>query len=295
MRHRLEYFGLRLAQLILAVLPREWAYRLADALAYLAEHGVGIRREVVLENLERAFPDASKQRHLEITTDCYRFYSRALVDLFRVDDVLAHDELSFEGWDQVIDHQGSGAILASAHLGHQELGAMKMGEELGQFTIYADQQRNPYTDEYINRIRREHNVTAVSGAGGVRTLTRRVDEGQVVGIAGDQRPRNQPVEVPFFGHLVKNTRVLSFVARKSQAPVLPSVFVREGEWSWRLRVGRALPASTEEVTSDNMDELLKQYNRWLEDEIKNYPEQYFWFHRRWKDSTPISGEGTESP
>jgi len=287
MKKKIEFLAIWLVVTGIHMMPLNMSRHFADFIAYIVRDVLRIRRSVVDENLRRAFPDWEDERRERVSNECYRFFARAAVDWLKADDVLESESVDITGGDRLDRLSKEGGILVTGHLGYWELSAILVVRRIGRITVYADRQSNPHSERLIERQRNRHGVQTASGSTGVRRLAKDVNAGGVIGIVGDQRPRNQPEYVPFFGSLVRNTRVLSFVARITQSKVLPLSVRRSSFNRLEFRIEKPLPASLERVTKENRSRLLTQYNRWLEKRIPETPEQYFWLHRRWKNSRPI--------
>lgn len=288
MKKQLETLTVKSIIPLLRSLPLPVARSTGASVGWLLCEVLGIRHDVMRSNIKRVFPDLPDEDIKDLVCRNYQFFSRAAVDWLRYEDVLKSETLSVTGWENIREIKENGGIIVTGHIGYWELAASQLASRLEDFTVYADRQSNPETDKIIRNLRESRGVYSVNGPNGLRKLVRRVKDGRVVGVIGDQRPRNQHEYVKFFGEEVKNTRILSFVARKTQRPVVPIALVRTGETDVELRVYPALEASKNEVTDENRCELLREYNQWLEERIKEFPRQYFWPHKRWEDCREAS-------
>lgn len=288
---KIEYALIYFIVTIVRLLPLSLARRFADGLAYLIRDLLGIRRETTIENIQRAFPDWSHEQYGTVTRNCYRHFARAGVDWIKMRDVLEQETMEKRGFDLLEKYRGRGGILAGGHFGYWELSAVIIAQKLGKITVYADQQANPGSERLITRLRKRRNIETVTGANGARNLAKRAKSGEIVGIVGDQRPRNQPVKAPFFGYEVLNTRVLPFVARHSNSPVFPGLAYRTGK-KIIVEINEPLPTSLADMTRDNSRQLVTEYNEFLEKRITAHPEQYFWLHNRFKYAEPVETENS---
>ena len=91
----------------------------------------------------------------------------------------------------------------------------------------------------------------------------------------------------FFGRPACTTPGLAFLSAASGAPVIPVFAVRKPDGRHLVIVGDAIEAPPDrgEATIAGYTRL---YTRLLEDTIREYPEQWFWLHRRWK-TRPLPG------
>ncbi|MGM0381589.1 MAG: lysophospholipid acyltransferase family protein [bacterium] len=282
MKKWFEYVPIWIIVQLVRKLPLAGARRLADLLGWILFDLLKIRRQVVLENLRRVFPDRSEEKREEIAAGCYRFFARGGVEWLKSKTVLEQEKIPVEGWKKLDRYRREGALIVTGHLGYWELLGALVARRFGDIYVYADEQSNPYSQALIDRMRRSLDVFTGAGVEGIRGLTRQLQENKFGGFVADQRPRGKPAVVPFFGHPVKSTRIPAVVARKTGAPVVPAFALRTGEDEISVRVEDPLPASRGGLKAGEEEELLEEYNRVLEQYITRYPRQYFWLHNRWK-------------
>lgn len=248
---------------------------------------VGIRRDVVEDNYRLAFPNSTQEEQQEALNQCYRFFSRAAVDWFKLDEVFQQETVRESGWEHLRKHREDGAILVSGHFGFWEMAAVHVARRNDGFKVYADEQSNPHSDALINNHRKSMGLEPVTGRSGIKELLQTVHDGGLVGIMGDQRVGGCFHYVPFFGRSVCTSRIIPYLARRTGAPVLPMSMYRRDEVI-QFNLYEPLATSLGTMSANDEVNLLIEYNRWLEGEVRKCPSQYFWFHRRWKNSVPVS-------
>ncbi|MFP4686753.1 MAG: lysophospholipid acyltransferase family protein, partial [bacterium] len=251
----------------------------------------GVRKQVALENLRRAFPDCDFARRYRVANGCYRFYARAAVEWLKTDDVLEKYRIKTNGVERLEKYTESGAVVAAGHIGYWELTGVLLARSFGEIYVYADQQSNPYSQGLIDRMRQKYNIFTYSSASGVRRLVKVLKSGGLVGVVGDQRPRGKSLYIPFFNRYVQNTRIPALLTRSTGAPVLPVFSVRTAPEEITMFVEPPLETSLKPREKQDGVELLREYNSVLERYIREYPRQYFWLHRRWKGARGPSSVG----
>jgi KDO2-lipid IV(A) lauroyltransferase len=287
MNDRIKYGLVYVIVSIIKVLPLKFARKFADGLAWLLNNVFNIRREVVENNLRGAFPDFTDDEITTCRNRCYNFFSRATVDWLKMDKTLRKETVKEEGWKYLKRQKGTGAIVVSGHFGYWELAATKVAQEFKKFTVYADRQTNPHADNLIKDHRRECGLRPVTGLSGVKKLLRELKNGNFIGAMGDQRVGDNFHYVRFFDRAVRTPRIIPYLARQSGCPVIPMSACRKDDHI-KFRLHSPLESSGDSMTEGGEHDLLRDFHAWLENCIRKHPEQYFWFHRRWKDSKPVS-------
>ncbi len=128
-----------------------------------------------------------------------------------------------------------------------------------------------------------------AGLGAVRTLTRALRRGEMIGILPDQDAGSGlGVFVPFFGEPANTMTLLPRLAAQTRALVVIA-------YAERLPRSRGfhvhfVPAS-EEIYSDDIELSAASLNRDIERCVRRRPEQYLWSYKRFR----IRPKGMPSP
>jgi KDO2-lipid IV(A) lauroyltransferase len=114
----------------------------------------------------------------------------------------------------------------------------------------------------------------------------------MVAIVGDQDGDKFGVFAPFFGASASTHVIGELLARRSGSAMTFGVPVRLGPRQNHVKVHMIPPAPAGLSEVQGTAYVLAEYNRLLEDAIRQHPEQWLWMHERWR-SLPfhrLSGE-----
>ncbi len=286
--HGGEYFLLRATMGVLGRVPRGWHPALARGLARVLT-AVPLRRGVVAENLAIAFPEWSEAKRRALVPAVVENTLRLALEvayLRRIDKGELAESVEVEPGlyaEIVAAAKETGFIFAAGHLGNWEWQGAVGTLKLGPMGVIYKPMHNARSDKFLREMReglgmlpfstRERNQRALLGW---------LRGGGVVAILIDQDARREGVFVPFFGREASTAPGMATLALRYGLPVLPAFCVRTGACKFKLVAGewfRPDPAAGREAETMR---LLNHYHRALEAAIREYPEQYFWWHRRWK-------------
>jgi KDO2-lipid IV(A) lauroyltransferase len=90
------------------------------------------------------------------------------------------------------------------------------------------------------------------------------------------------VFVDFFGRKACTTSGLALLARHTEAPVLPFFTSRLPDGKYLLEIGEKVDIISSENREADVLLNTQNFNNVLEEHIRQYPEQWFWVHQRWK-------------
>ena len=283
----LAYLALRSVCLLLMLLPLRLAYFLARCIGWAAFHIFRFRRQVVMDNLAIAFGTEMEQNRLAaLAARAYRHIAMTFIELLiapklrsQVHHVLEPDHVELM---QGLLRQGKGLVTVSGHLGNWELqGAAAATAIKDVLTVAAVQQSNPYIDRFITRRRNAMGMQVAGSKEAMRLLLRALKSKQAIGLVADQNAGRDAVFVDFFGKIAATHPGPAQLALKFGAPLLVCVLVRTGPAQFKM-----LARQVEIKDEDTVETLTRRHVKILEAFIREYPEQYYWLHKRWKTRPP---------
>ncbi len=293
--YRVEFAIFRTALALFTALPRAVALRLG---AWLGElfYLFDVRdRRVALFNLGMAFPDRSVAERRRILRVSCRNLGRVAAEFCHLPHLTAATLSQFvtfadrAAWDRAIAAAAQrGAVIATAHFGNWELLAYVHGLLGHPVTLVHRPMHNPLFDEAITAHRALAGTRSIKKKAAAKDALRALKQHQILVIPSDQNQTlSFGVFVDFFGKPACTTPGAARLAMLTGAPVFPVFLVREGE-SDRHRV-EILPAIEMVSTGDRDADIRTNTQRCsdaVEAMIRRYPEQWIWFHKRWKTRPP---------
>jgi len=171
-----------------------------------------------------------------------------------------------------------GAVLVFGHLGNWELAGGVLAR-LG-FPVTAVAQRQPGADRRLNAMRAGLGTDIVDRRESPRVLLKKLSEGNLLALVADQHATSGAVRLDFLHRPAWTTLGPARLSIAAGVPLLFCALVREGRgYHFHMRSLGApdpAPGETPELA------LTRVWVEALEEAIRAQPEQYFWFHRRWK-------------
>jgi Kdo2-lipid IVA lauroyltransferase/acyltransferase len=173
-------------------------------------------------------------------------------------------------------------VFVSGHLSNWEVmpAAIVFSGVTCQMTYRAA--NNPYIDERIKKSRFRYGVRlfAPKGGDGARELLDAMKRGESVALMNDQK-FNGGVAAPFFGHDSRTAPGPTRLAIRFGAVLQPMSVQRIKGAHFRAVVHDPIvPPSTGDRTAD-IEAGVRMINAFMEERIRERPEEWFWVHRRW--------------
>ncbi len=285
-RNVFEFLLLQTMAAAVRLLPYRLGMGLARLLSFLVFYVLRIRRAVTIENLCRAFPEKSPAECQHLAWRVYRHFGRVAVDFIFLPRLIPRKffrlvTVKNESVLKQAFEKGQGVVLNGPHLGNWEFMAA-VAPLLGYPTrIIVGTQRNNLADRWINRTRLLAGSKIIHVGGAVRKSLEALSRGEVVALLSDQDAGRDGLFVPFFGRKASASVGAALLALKGNAPMVYAQTV----WQNGQYVTEFVEIKTDDLhgpTPENLYELTRRFTEWAEKQIRHFPEQWFWMHRRWK-------------
>lgn len=241
-------------------------------------------RERALSNLQLALPELSEHEREAMTLRVFEHFGIVGTDFLRTErrsneEVLANAE--FENWEAYEEAcQSGGVLIVCAHFGNWErLGQIFAAKGLPISAVARDAD-----DEGLNRdvleLRQKAGMQILPRGNAAIQILKAMKQKLRVGLLPDQNCDES--FYPFFGKLTGTVLGPATLHTRTGAPLLPVFCVRTAPGKYKVIV---LPKIEPlEGYEDKIEAITRAMNLMLEGVIRQYPEQWLWFHDRWKSA-----------
>jgi len=272
-----------LALWLLHFLPLAILAPIGQGVGMLAYAMIPKRRRIARTNLRLCFPELTAVVREKLLRRHFRAFGRAILEsgigwwssperLRRV--------VRMQGTEHADTLKGQPAIAFVPHFVGIELEGMRMSLDYRGAAVYV-RQKDAFVDTFLKR-RRERfpGSRMILRQEGVKSIVMVLRTGQALQLSPDMDlGARDSIFVPFFGVQAATVPALSRIGRLAGARVVPLV-VRQLRWG-RGYEARFYPA-WENFPSGDVRADTRRMNAFLEERIREMPEQYLWTHRRFK-------------
>jgi KDO2-lipid IV(A) lauroyltransferase len=304
LRDHLEY-GLLLSLVRLAGWsPQGFSFAVAKGIATTVFWLGFRRRRITLCNLALAFPEMPAPRRRVLGLAVYHSLGRTFAETLlilsgkwggaEILERVRDPDGVFEELRRLQDEGPGGVMLVTAHFGNWELLAAYYALRGQPLEVIGRPGDNPLIERHMTRKLREcFGNRLLSKEHAARPVMRLLRQGAAVGILADQKVRrSEAVEVCFFGQSALATPAPALLADRGNHPLLFSYLVREADGGYRIVGSRTLfPQEFGGDRKTRLQGLTQAFHSQLEQIIRDYPEQWFWMHNRWRCVAKKRGDG----
>ena len=288
MQNLIEYIFFILFSFLVRVAGLNFSRKGSVILALVFFYLIPIRKKTVIENLSLSFPDFSRQKINKIAFICYRSFAITLIE------ILAIPWLSKNEMEKMIQcenahfikekhDEGKGVILLSAHFGNWEYIALSVSLQIGiPFYVVIKPQRNPYVTRWLEEVRTKWINKVIQSGISIRQVYKEILNKNIVAMVADQRGPSDGLKLDFMGRQALFFTGPAVLAVKTGAPVLYGIPVRQKDYSYRAKIVEISKENLPEDEKGKVTEITIRLKEHLEGFIREFPEQWFWMHKRWK-------------
>ncbi len=287
----LVYLAIRVLICVVQALPIDTGRTLARGLGRLFCNVLRIRADVVDDNLAHAYPKLSPGERQRLTGQMWEHLFLLVLEVVhaprKIHETNWRKYITLRDQDRLVKLLLSDrpTLIITAHFGNFEVAGFVLAI-LG-FPTYtvARTLDNPHLDRFLNRFRGATGQHIIPKKGGYDQIVDVLARGETMTFLADQSAGRKGCWIEFFGRPASAHKAIALLALANEAPMAVCGARRLGR---PLHIELDTPASIdprdcgEEV--ENVRSLTQWYTTRLEEIIRDTPGQYWWLHRRWKDT-----------
>ncbi len=244
-------------------------------------------RRIALKNLRNVYGHEKSESELQdLARRVFEHFGQVAVEFFW----LRHQSqetirlLAPELDDSVLNQayqEGRGAVVITGHFGNWEYLGMRLVANGHPLTVVARDSDSAAQATYINGIRKRGGFGAISKDEPASLMLKTLARNELLGILPDQNTIDKPIFVPFFGRLASTAPGVALLALRARCPVIPGFAVRTPE-GFRIEIMPPLDIPQSGTLDERIWQVTAGYTSVIEKQIRRHPEQWLWFHDRWR-------------
>lgn len=297
LKHRIFVWVVRAIRAVVVIIPYEISFKFVGLLLRIVMPRRPRYWEVATRNVRLAFPDLSEPEVQRFAhRNCYAL-ARLMVDAARIGALSSdwvQEHVEWERYEEYLELRASlgnkGLLIATGHLGSFELVAHAVTSYGHPLHYVARDLKPAFFNEWWCAEREKLGNTVVPREGAYKKILKAVGEGHDLALMIDQNlTRNHAAFVDWFGRPAATTKTLGIVALRHRSTVIVASMAYLGEERYRIQWEHQdfteLYDDPSLSTDEKIFQIIQQCSDVFQDMIRRRPEEWFWFHRRWK-TTP---------
>jgi len=247
-------------------------------------HFIPMRKSVALKNVSMAFPDNSPSENNQLIKNCFRHFGMVLTEFLRLPALNSKNInkiVKIDTQSKQLLESCSGGIILTAHLGNWEYILPAFGLNGISMAAVAQIQKNKKSNTFFNDLRKTGKITILPINTSSGEMLKLLKQGYFLGLASDQNAGRKGTDVPFFGMDVSVPKGAAIFHLKTNSPILVGFCILSPDFTYHLSFKELDVEGLSGNKNEAIVEINRRYSKLLEEEIRENPQQYFWFHRKW--------------
>ncbi|MDR1942334.1 MAG: lysophospholipid acyltransferase family protein [Endomicrobium sp.] len=293
-RRKIYYFAAFLTAKAVLFIPYRFSVSALGSffgmLAYYFSVSASIRAR---RNLKRCFPEKSKSEIRAIAKRVFINQGKNFFELANFPKMDSSFIKSISGIENVhlikeAVKKGKGILFVSAHTGNWEITAAAVADLGIPLNVVAKKIYINELNDMLVDYRNSKNVNVIlkDAPDTAKKLLRALKKGEIIAMLIDQDTKVPGVFVNFFGRNTWTPSGLAVMALRTGAEVLIGVDARVSDLVHKTIVRGPITVEPSGDFDKDVINLTQKASLELEDHIRQYPDQWVWFHERWKTKTP---------
>lgn len=247
-----------------------------------------IRREVVFENIRRAFPDMPSPEINRLARKSLYHMGHGLVEYCYLPFLNSNNvmkKVKFVGQENLdlALKQGKGVCMLSLHMGSGDIGAAGLALYGYPIHILSKEFKIKWLNQMWFGLRSALGIQFIPPRNSSFSVLRAIKDKEIVVFVLDQFS-GPPIGVKthFFGHETGTGMGLTVMAKRTGAPVVLCYDHRNEDGTHTIYCEPEIPFEEKETKEKTLQHMTQVYTDHIEKIVKKHPEQWMWVHRRWK-------------
>ncbi len=283
----IRYFLYHIGRIIFCrLLPKGLSYRItrlmADAHYFLARP----TRRALISNLRVVWGKEKSEKEIRrMARHTFRRFSGYIVDFFyspQINKDNIDDWVTVRGlhhMDQALS-RGKGVVALTAHLGNWELGGITLalkGYPMNAIALGHGERR---ATDIFRKQREAKGIKVIPLGVAIRRCFQALKNNELVAMLGDRDVEGKGIRVEFFGRKAIIPKGPATLALETGAAIVSGFMFKRGD-RYELSIEKPiLPKPTGDRERDILN-LTKECLKIIEKYIRDYPEEWFLYHRMW--------------
>lgn len=289
------YYFVRALIFFANLLPRKVWLAFCGFLGSLAYTFSPKPRERAIVHLGYAFgKEKSIQEIIALSKKAFHALGKNAGELLRAIKVRNLDDLNkilvthgFENFEQA-NAKGKGVIFLTCHLGAFDLQVTNMALRGLKPNIIGTALKDERLNQILVEYRNAYGAIAIERGKETLRMIKALKTGGSIAILIDQDTNVKSCFVDFFGMKAATPVGAAVLAMKTGAAVVPTYVHLANDGLQHMHILPEIPLVISGEEEKDVVTNTQRYTQFIEDVVRQHPEQWVWMHERWKTRPPVT-------
>jgi KDO2-lipid IV(A) lauroyltransferase len=281
-----QYSLLRLMSRIVCLLPYKTVLALGALLGRLYYRLAGRQRRRALAQIQESLNISAGQAEDIVKNLCLNlgrtFLEVMYMPALTPENITQYITIENKHYLTNAVAEGHGVVLLTAHIGNWEWLGAALAMAGFPLTSVIKRQPNDQHTRILNEYRQMVGIEIFArGTAELVGAAKALRKGKILGFVADQDAGGSGVFINFLGKMASTPLGPAVFAKKFKCPVIPAFIVRKPEGGHRVLIYPPLYYRNTDDEAEALYNLTLDMTRITEDTIRQYPDQWLWFQKRW--------------
>ena len=286
-KHILEFSVILLVSVIFKILPLKICYAIMWLIAFFFHRLLSFRRNEAIFRLNYLYKDCFSPKEIKaIAWKSWRNLCFNILEIMRYNK-LSHKSISKMGLSSSLNNlkdkcQNKSVIYATIHMGNWELAGVSLNLIGAPIFSIARPQKNKFVDAYLNRSRGKFGLEVLSNENrSLQKIIKRIKNNESFLILPDVRSSKADKNIFFLNEKAKLGLGAAAFAKACNVEIIPFVIKRKGIFKHEVSIMDSISPSPDIPKKEDISRMMGELMDAFTQEINKYPDQYFWYNKRW--------------
>jgi Kdo2-lipid IVA lauroyltransferase/acyltransferase len=272
------------------LLPRQLWLSFCGGLGKFAGLCAVRARKMAVKHLTMAFGQEKTPKEINrLSFNMFKMLGKNVGDVLRAAHIHTLAELEkvvvmkgFENFETA-DKKGKGVVFVACHLGAFELQITSMALRKLNFMVIGTPLKDKRLNDLMWKYRNRNGTNAVERDKATFPMLKTLKAGGSVALLIDQdTDKVKNTFVNFFGMPAATPIGAALMAIKTGATVMPAFSHLGDDGMQHIEIMPEIPVRITGNEEDDIQYNTQVFTTYIEQRIRQYPEQWLWMHERWK-------------
>tara|TARA_B100000686_G_scaffold336792_1_gene407092 strand:- start:159 stop:1037 length:879 start_codon:yes stop_codon:yes gene_type:complete len=238
---------------------------------------------IAKKNIDIAFPDKGKEWQTKTLKEVWHNFGCIMGEYAHLKEILENRiEVINNNYSKDFFDNNVQNIIVSAHSSNWEIPGMSCRIRSDKISAIVREPNNPLIRYFLKSLRKKYSVNCFSkNMTGTKILIKKFQEGDSIALLADQQ-LSSGINVKFFNQDMNISTLPAQMALKTKCKIFLGWPVRKSNNDFEFEIYDCIDSANIENNEKGILMISSKIALFYETMIKKYPDQYFWFHNRWK-------------
>ena len=276
--HIITFYILQVFKKGFSIMSARKRFYISSRLGAVFYYYLDIRKEQARANIRKAFPNFQPLQVEKILKKTYLNFCHNFIEFISLPKSYKQINIEVKGHRilQSCLKQKKGVVLISGHFGAWEILGQWIANNVHLFAGVAQKQNNKGAHKFFVSQRELVGIKHIFKGSPLDAMYDVLSKNGLLGLVSDQDARGKGIFVDFFGIPASTPKGAATFHINTKAPMLLGICLKQNFKKYHIHF-KAINTQNKDIK-----EITQEYTKLIELYVKKYPDQYFWFHRRWK-------------